>query len=127
MEGAPALQIWFASGFEGGGERLWRFEDFPEAPIYGRGGKALSRLTRQGSSNGLSKRGLLPRRQTAFGKSLPSPAALPEACVSMPDGFFRSGIAAANLLAFTTQSAKRGEVATTALSLPRKTDRQRTR
>jgi len=34
--------------------------------------------------------------------------------------FFPSGIAAANLLGFTTQMAGRGEVATSALSLPRK-------
>jgi hypothetical protein len=103
---------------EGGGERVWRFEDFRDLPFMAVA-QALSRLTRQAKIERLSKGIYYRSRQTAFGKSLPSPAALRK-LASQRQTVFPSGIAAANLLAFTTQSAKRGEVATSALSLPRK-------
>jgi hypothetical protein len=103
---------------EGGGERVWRFDDFRDLPFMAVA-QALSRLTRQGVIQRLSKGVYYRARQTAFGKSLPSPAAL-RMLASQCQTVFPSGIAAANLLAFTTQSAKRGEVATSALSLPRK-------
>jgi hypothetical protein len=103
---------------EGGGERLWRFEDFRDLPFMAVA-QALSRLTRQAKIERLSKGVYYRSRQTAFGKSLPSPAAL-QRLASRRQTVFPSGIAAANFLAFTTQSSKRGEVATSALSLPRK-------
>lgn len=103
---------------ERGGERLWRFEDFqdlPATPV----AQALSRLTRQGMLQRLSKGVYYRPRQTAFGKSLPNPAAI-QKLASRRKTVYPSGIAAANLLGFTTQMGGRGEVATSALSLPRK-------
>jgi hypothetical protein len=103
---------------EQGGERLWRFSDFSGLP-FGAVAQALSRLTRSKRLRRLS-RGLYYRpRQTVFGESLPSPAALQElAQASAP--IFPAGLAAANLLGFTNQSGRHAEVSTTAASLPRK-------
>ena len=81
--------------------------------------QALSRLTRQGILERLSKGVYYRSRPTTFGKSLPNPAAVQE-LASRRTQVFPSGIAAASLLGFTTQTARRGEVATSALSLPRK-------
>jgi hypothetical protein len=67
----------------------------------------------------LSKGVYYRARQTSFGKSLPNPAAMKKLAASHKQ-VFPSGIAAANLLGFTTQTARHSEVATTALSLPRK-------
>jgi len=58
-------------------------------------------------------------RDTSFGKSRPNPAAI-QRLASRRKSVFPSGIAAANLLGFSTQTAKQNEVATSALSLPRK-------
>lgn len=103
---------------ERGGERLWRFEDFRDLPSTAVA-QALSRLTRQGLLQRLSKGVYYRARQTTFGKSLPNPTAM-QRLASRRKNVFPSGIAAANLLGFTTQMAGRGEVATSALSLPRK-------
>jgi Family of unknown function (DUF6088) len=103
---------------EAGGERLWRLQDFsdlPPSPV----AKAFSRLTRQGIIQRLSKGIYYRARRTALGDSLPNPAAIQE-LVSRGNHVFPSGIAAANLLGFTTQTAARREVSTSALSLPRK-------
>jgi hypothetical protein len=81
--------------------------------------QALSRLTRRGTLERLSKGVYYRSRQTRFGKSLPNPAAIQE-LASRRARVFPSGISAAGLLGFTTQTARRGEVATSALSLPRK-------
>ena len=78
-----------------------------------------SRLGRQGMLERLSKGVYYRARQTSFGKSLPNPAAI-QKLASRRKPVFPSGIAAANLLGFTTQTARRSEVATSALSLPRK-------
>lgn len=102
---------------EHGGERLWRFEDFeglPPAAI----AQTLSRLARAGKLQRLSKGIYYRPRQTSFGKSMASPAALQKL---LPKGrAFPSGISAANLLGFTTQMPKQKEIATSAGSLPRK-------
>lgn len=103
---------------ERGGERLWRLEDFRDLPSTAVA-QAFSRLARQGIVERLSKGVYYRARQTTFGKSLPNPAAI-QKLASRRKRVFPSGIAAANLLGFTTQTARRGEVATTALSLPRK-------
>lgn len=103
---------------EHGGERLWRLEDFRDLPSTAVA-QALSRLARQGIVERLSKGVYYRARQTTFGKSLPNPAAI-QKLASRRKRVFPSGIAAANLLGFTTQTARRGEVATSALSLPRK-------
>lgn len=100
------------------GERLWRLEDFRDLP-FAAVAQALSRLTRQGKLERLSKGVYYRTRETAFGKSRPNPAAI-QKLASRRKTVFPSGIAAANLLGFTTQSARYREVATSALSLPRK-------
>jgi len=103
---------------ERGGERLWRFEDFGGLPFTAVA-QALSRLTRAGKLERLSKGVYYHQRQTAFGASRPNPAAI-RTLANRRQPIFPSGIAAANLLGFTTQTAQQVEVATTAPSLPRK-------
>lgn len=103
---------------ECGGERLWKLEDFRDLP-FAAVAQALSRLTRQGRLERLSKGVYYKTRETAFGKSRPNPAAI-QKLASRRTNVFPSGIAAANLLGFTTQTARQKEVSTSALSLPRK-------
>jgi hypothetical protein len=103
---------------ERGGERLWRLEDFRAFP-FSAAAQTLSRLTRLGMLERLSKGIYYRGRETTFGKSRPNPAEI-QKLTSRHKSVFPSGIAAANLLGFTTQTARRNEVATNALSLPRK-------
>src|SRR6266487_6179089 len=58
-----------------GGERLWRLEDFGGMPSTAVA-QALSRLTRQGVLERLSKGVYYRFRQTTFGKSIPNPTAI---------------------------------------------------
>jgi hypothetical protein len=106
------------SRIENGGERVWRFDDFRDLPPAAIA-QALSRLTHKGAIERLSKGVYYRSRTTTLGKSLPNPAAMRK-LASKDKTVFPSGISAANLLGFTTQTARRGEVATSALSLPRK-------
>jgi Family of unknown function (DUF6088) len=102
---------------ESGGERLWRLADFCGLPLTAVA-QTLSRLSRQGVIERLGK-GLYYRpRQTAFGPSLPNMARVRSLALSQK-GVFPAGIAAANLLGFTTQNAARIELATDSASLPR--------
>lgn len=103
---------------ERGGERVWRLEDFRDLP-FGAVAQALSRLSRRGTIQRLSKGVYYRSRQTALGKSRPNPAAI-QRLAGRRKTIFPAGIAAANLLGFTTQSGKAAEVATSSLSLPRK-------
>src|ERR1019366_2601768 len=103
---------------ERGGEKLWRLEDFRDLPFTAVA-QALSRLTREGLLERLSKGVYYRARETAFGRSLPNPATI-QKLASKSKQVFPAGIAAANLLGFTTQAARRREVATSGLSLPRK-------
>ncbi|MEW6741824.1 MAG: DUF6088 family protein [Planctomycetota bacterium] len=103
---------------ERGGERLWRLEDFRDLPFTAVA-QALSRLAKAGHIERLSKGVYYRARQTAFGKSRPNPAAIQKLAAKRKK-LFPSGTAAAGLLGFTTQTAGRGEVATSASSLPRK-------
>lgn len=103
---------------ERGGERLWRFDDFPGFPVSALA-QALSRLARQGKLQRVSKGVYYRGRETAFGPSVPNPAAIRK-LASRDKGIFPAGVAAANILGFTTQSAGRGEVATSGFRLPRK-------
>ncbi len=103
---------------EQGGEHLWRYEDFSDLP-FPAVAQALSRLTRAGTIERLSKGVYYRTRETAFGKSRPNPAAM-QKLAARHKAVFPSGISAANLLGFTTQNPKHGEVATSASSLPRK-------
>ncbi|MGA2076850.1 MAG: hypothetical protein ABSH52_25460 [Terriglobia bacterium] len=100
------------------GERLWRLEDFRDLPFTAVA-QVLSRLTRMGKLERLSKGIYYHTRETAFGKSRPNPSAI-QRLASHRKTVFPSGIAAANLLGFTTQTTSHNEVATSALSLPRK-------
>jgi hypothetical protein len=101
-----------------GGDRLWRVESFGDlsgAAV----AQALSRLTRHGTLERVTKGVYFRPRQTAFGKSRPNPATV-QRLAARRKNVFPSGVSAANLLGFTTQNPARGEVATTSLSLPRK-------
>jgi hypothetical protein len=102
---------------EAGGERAWRFTDFADLP-FPAVAQALSRLTRQGELKRLGKGLYFRSRQTAFGPSVPNPTAI-RALPVREKGVFPAGVAAANLLGFTTQTPARVELATDALSLPR--------
>jgi len=101
-----------------GGDRLWRFADFDGLPFTAVA-QALSRLTRAGTIERLSKGVYYRSRQTALAKSRPNPTAIRK-LAGKRTTLFPAGLAAAGLLGFTTQNPKRSEVATTALSLPRK-------
>lgn len=101
-----------------GGEKLWRLEDFRDLPFTAVA-QALSRLTREGKLERLSKGVYYRTRETVFGKSCPNPSTL-QKLASNDNSIFPAGIAAANLLGFTTQTARQSEVATNAPSLPRK-------
>ena len=101
-----------------GGERLWRLEDFRDLP-FAAVAQALSRLARAGKIERLSKGVYYRPRETTFGKSRPNPAAI-QKLAERRKTLFPSGVAAASLLGFTTQTAGRRELATSALSLPRK-------
>jgi hypothetical protein len=103
---------------ERGGEQLWRFEDFRDLP-FPAVAQALSRLTKAGTIERLSKGVYYSPRDTALGKSRPNPAAISR-LASRTKTMFPSGVAAANMLGFTTQNPKRSEMATSDLSLPRK-------
>jgi hypothetical protein len=102
---------------ESSGERLWRLADFDGLP-FPAVAQTLSRLARQGTIERLGK-GLYYRpRQTAFGPSRPNMARI-RSIVTDRQGVFPAGIAAANLLGFTTQNPARIELATNSASLPR--------
>lgn len=103
---------------EAGGERPWRLEDFRDLPFTAVA-QALSRLTASGELQRLSKGVYFRSRKTVFGPSRPNLAALP-GLLSAKRTLFPAGLAAANLLGFTTQSSSRLELATNRASLPRK-------
>jgi len=116
--GSGRIMAFIRQQIERGGERLWRLDDFRNLPSSAVA-QALSRLTRQGRLERLSKGVYYSTRQTAFGKSRPNPAAI-QKLASRRKTVFPSGIAAANLLGFTTQTSRQSEISTSALSLPRK-------
>lgn len=100
------------------GERFWRYSDFADLPITAVT-KALSRLEKSGQLQRLSKGIYYRSRPTAFGVSRPNKTLLqPMAAEKTP--VFPAGLAAAGMLGLTTQNSSKGEVSTSALSLPRK-------
>lgn len=103
---------------EGGGERLWRLEDFHDLP-FPAVAQTLSRLTRAGVIRRLSKGTYYRPQQGTFGDTRPNPKAIRK-LAERHKTVFPAGLAAANLLGFTTQAAQRSEIATSASSLPRK-------
>jgi hypothetical protein len=114
---APIAQV-IRRRVETGGERVWRFSDFPNAPVAAVA-QSLSRLAKDGTLQRLSKGVYYHGRATALGPSRPDPVAIRKLATDRSP-MFPAGVAAANLLGFTTQAAGRSEVATTAGSLPRK-------
>jgi len=106
------------SRIERGGERLWRLEDFNDQPFMAVA-QALSRLTKTGDLERLSKGVYYKSRETPFGKSLPNPAAIRK-LASRHNSMFPAGLTAASLLGFSTQTPKKSELSTSAFSLPRK-------
>jgi hypothetical protein len=115
---SPRIAAKVRQRIEGGGERLWRFEDFRELSFKAVA-QALSRMTRAGLLERLSKGVYYRPRETQFGKSRPNPSAI-QKLASTRKSIFPAGISAANLLGFTTQAGSRAELATSAGSLPRK-------
>jgi hypothetical protein len=109
---------------ERGGERLWRLQDFCDLP-FSPVAQALSRLQPQGAIERISKGVYYRSRNTVLRKSRPNPTDLRH-LASHRKTVFPAGLVAANLLGFTTQMGKQGEVATSALSLPRKLGGQET-
>ncbi len=105
------------SMIEAGGERVWRFKDFGGMPPAA-AAQALSRLSRQGIVQRLGKGLYYRSRQTVFGESRPNRSQIRGLPIPR-SGVFPSGVAAANLLGFTTQTAGHIEVATNGSSLPR--------
>ncbi len=103
---------------EAGGERLWRIEDFGDLP-FSAVAQALSRLARSGEIERLSKGVYYRARQTTLGRSRPNPSAI-QKLAERRKTMFPAGVAAASMLGFTTQTARQQELATSALSLPRK-------
>jgi hypothetical protein len=102
---------------EASGERVWRMTDF-NGLSFPAVAQALSRLTRQGQLRRLGKGLYYRSRETTFGPSLPNPAVI-RALPIKQRVVFPVGVAAANLLGFTTQNPARIELATDGLSLPR--------
>ncbi len=103
---------------EQSGERLWRLQDFGDLS-FSAVAQALSRLTRAGVLERLSKGVYYHPRATAFGKSRPNPSAI-QKLASHRKKIFPAGVSAANQLGFTTQTSRTTEVATSSHSLPRK-------
>ena len=86
---------------ERGGERLWRLEDFRDLSFEAVA-QALSRLTRAGKLERLSKGVYYSARETPFGKSRPNPATI-QKLASKHKTLFPAGVAAANLFRNTCQ------------------------
>src|SRR5258708_26398720 len=112
-KGSSRTMAFVRQQIERGGERLWRLDDFRHLPFEAVA-QALSRLTRQGRLERLSKGVYYSTRQTAFGKSRPNPAAI-QRLASRRKGVFPSGLAAPNLLRFPTPPAVRHRLSPTAL------------
>ncbi len=102
---------------EASGERVWRMADFEGMPFMAVA-QALSRLARQGVIQRLGKGVYYRSRPTAFGASRPNSAQVRSLPIRRRR-VFPAGIAAANVLGFTTQNPARVEVATNGPSLPR--------
>ena len=115
---APAAScLWSANGSKTGESVYGALKT--SGPLFFGRCPGLSRLARQGLLQRLSKGVYYRGRETALGKSLPNPAAI-QKLAARDTHIFPSGLAAANVLGYTTQTTSRPEVATMSLSLPRK-------
>ena len=102
---------------EASGDRVWRFADFIGMPFTAVA-QELSRLARRGVIQRLGKGLYYRARSTPFGLSKPNPAIIRNLSIGQRS-VFPAGIAAANLLGFTTQNPAKVEVSTNGSSLPR--------
>jgi Family of unknown function (DUF6088) len=102
------------------GERYWRHSDFAELSSAAVA-QALSRLTREGIIQRISKGVYYRSRPTSFGPSRPSENALRELSTaqSKHKAVFPAGLAAANRLGLSTQNPARIVLATPATSVSR--------
>ncbi|HTB21702.1 MAG TPA: hypothetical protein VK914_03240 [bacterium] len=103
---------------ERAGEQIWCMENFRDLPFTAVA-RTLSRLARSGVIRRLSKGIYYHGRGAALDDSKPDPTALLR-LASRKKPVFPSGLAAANLLGFTSQTPVKLEIATCATSLPRK-------
>jgi hypothetical protein len=112
---SAAVEIW--QEISSSQQKYWRASDFPHLPIAAVL-QTLSRLSRDGKLERVSKGIYYFPHQTRFGRSLPSLAEVQQ--LSTPQTLLPAGITAANLLGFTTQNSSYGEYATPAGSFPLK-------
>lgn len=103
---------------EKGGERIWRMEDFRDLPPNATA-QALSRLAKDKFIKRLSMGTYYRAGESAFGPTRPNPSAISK-IAAKTKSIFPAGLTAANQLGFTTQTPSRGELSTSAGSIPRK-------
>ena len=120
----PKVSAQVQQQVEQSGERLWRLKDFGDLP-FSAVAQALSRLTRAGVLERLSKGIYYHPRATAFGMRSPNPSAVLR-LASHRKKIFPAGISETNHLGFMTQTTRTVEVAASSLSQPRKLMREET-
>ena len=99
-------------------DSLWQLEDFANLPTEA-AAKALSRLAKDGTLERIAK-GIYYRPGTsAFGKTSPNPRRLRE-LASKQHRLFHAGLAAANLLGFSTQTPSGPHFSTASTSVHRR-------
>jgi hypothetical protein len=103
---------------ENGGERIWRMENFGDLPPAA-AAQALSRLTKTGLIQRISKGTYYRGRNSTFGKTRPNPNTIGK-IAALTRSIFPAGVTAANQLGFTTQAPSRAEISTSAGSIPKK-------
>jgi hypothetical protein len=103
---------------EKGGDRIWRMEDFRDLPPNATA-QALSRLAKDKFIKRLSMGTYYREGESAFGPTRPNPNAISKIAAKRKS-IFPAGTTAANQLGFTTQVPSRGELSTSAGSIPRK-------
>jgi Family of unknown function (DUF6088) len=100
---------------EKGGARFWGYDDFEGLPPSAVA-TALSRLTREGVLQRVSKGVYYRSTPTAFGLSVPTASAASAETLRAP--LHPAGLSAANVLGLTTQNPQRPEYATPAPAPP---------
>lgn len=100
---------------EHGGPRLWRYSDFEHLPTSAVA-TALSRLSREGVIQRVSKGVYYRSVPTALGASIPAGTAVSAATLHAP--LYPAGLSAANLLGLSTQNPRRSEYATSTPGSP---------
>lgn len=101
---------------ERGGDRLWRIDDCADLSA-GAVAQALSRLAREGVVDRVAKGVYHRPRETVIGPSVPTRAGVAAAATGL--SIHPTGLAAANLLGFTTQNPATMQVTVTSAGVPR--------